>query len=228
MDALILASGDVGSRAELDEAWPGWDASIGLVVAADGGARHATALGVAIDRWVGDGDSIAPADMDALVAAGVPLERTRPDKDESDTELAIEAAIRLGASGIVMVGALGGARIDHALANVGLLFMPALAGRTASIVHTSDRIRAACAPDSDGGSVRIALPGRLGDTVSLLPWGDGVEGVTTQGLRYPLADEPLPPGPARGLSNVRIAADAAVELRRGRLLIVESPARLFP
>src|SRR6478672_8650223 len=113
MDALILAGGDLASRVELDEAWPGWDASIGLVVAADGGARHAATLGIAIDRWVGDGDSITRADLDALVAAGVPLERTRPDKDESDTELAIEAAIRLGASSVVIVGALGGPRIDH-------------------------------------------------------------------------------------------------------------------
>jgi thiamine pyrophosphokinase len=228
MDALILANGDFGSRADLDAAWPGWDRSVGLVIAADGGARHARELGVAVDRWIGDGDSVSPADLDALIAAGVPIERTRPDKDESDTELAIEAAIRLGASGIVIVGALGGARIDHALANIGLLFMPALAGRTATIIDASARIRAATAPDGDGTSVRVALPGRIGDAVSLLPWGDGVEGVTTNGLRYPLADEPLPAGPARGLSNVRIAADASLALRRGRLLIVESPATLCP
>src|SRR4029079_18452393 len=96
-------------------AWPGWDRSIGHVVAADGGARHARELGVEIDRWIGDGDSVSPADLDARIAAGVPIERTRPDKDESDTELAIEAAIRLGATGIVIVGALGGPRSDHAL-----------------------------------------------------------------------------------------------------------------
>ena len=41
------------------------------------------------------------------------------------------------------------------------------------------------------------IPGRTGDLVSLLPFGDGVEGVTTSGLRYPLLDEPLPAGPAR-------------------------------
>jgi thiamine pyrophosphokinase len=53
-----------------------------------------------------------------------------------------------------------------------------------------------------------------------------VEGVTTRGLAYPLLDEPLPVGPARGLSNVRSAPDAAVSVRRGLLLVVESPARL--
>ena len=56
--------------------------------------------------------------------------------------------------------------------------------------------------------------------------GPDVEGVTTRGLRYPLADEPLPPGGARGLSNVRMSSTAEVVLRRGLLLVVESPARL--
>ena len=68
---------------------------------------------------------------------------------------------------------------------------------------------------------------RVGDLVSLLPLGDGVEGVTTSGLQYPLTDEPLPAGPARGLSNVRQEAAATVTVRRGLLLIVESPAT-FP
>jgi thiamine pyrophosphokinase len=56
--------------------------------------------------------------------------------------------------------------------------------------------------------------------------GGGVTGVTTRGLRYPLRDEPLPAGPARGLSNVRDAADAGLTLRRGLLLVVETPATL--
>ena len=67
---------------------------------------------------------------------------------------------------------------------------------------------------------------RVGDLVSLLPMGPGVEGVTTRGLAYPLADEPLPPGGARGLSNVLESADAEVVVRLGLLLVVESPARL--
>jgi thiamine pyrophosphokinase len=59
-----------------------------------------------------------------------------------------------------------------------------------------------------------------------LPYGEGVAGVTTHGLAYPLADEPLPPGPARGLSNVRVSEDAAVVVRAGRLLVIETPVTL--
>ena len=74
--------------------------------------------------------------------------------------------------------------------------------------------------------MRRPLPGPIDGLVSLLPQGDGVIGVTTFGLAYPLSDEPLPAGPARGLSNVRVAADAWVDVRSGRLLVVEGPATL--
>lgn len=226
MVALILADGDAPPRAVLDLAWPGWDADVDVVIAADGGARHAAALGVAIDLWVGDGDSIGADGLAALEAAGVPIERSRPDKDESDTELAVRAAIRLGQTGVVILGALGGRRIDHALANIGLLAMPELADREATILDERQRLRVVRAPGRDGHPVERPLPGRIGDIVSLLPYGPGVEGVTTRGLAYPLRDEPLPPGPARGLSNVRSAADASVVVGRGLLLVVESPATL--
>ena len=226
MHALILADGDAPTRRELDATWPGWDDRIGLVVAADGGARHAGTLGVTIDVWVGDGDSVDPATLDALAARGIPLERSRPDKDESDTELAVLAALRRGADGLVIVGALGGERIDHTLANIGLLALPALAGRPSVLLDARSRISLIQAPGPDGAPVERPLPGRTGDVVSLLPLGPGVTGVTTVGLAYPLRDEPLPEGPARGLSNVRASASAGVTVRDGLLLIVESPARL--
>ena len=227
MVALILADGDAPSRSDLDAAWPGWDERVDLVIAADGGARHATALGVAIDLWVGDGDSIGDDALAALEAAGVPLERSPRDKDESDTELAIRAALRRGQDEVVILGALGG-RIDHALANIGLLGMPELAGRTAAILDARSRAVLVRAPGPDGSAVELSLPGRAGDLISLLPMGSGVEGVTTHGLAYPLADEPLQVGRARGLSNVRAMRDASVTVRRGLLLVVESPARLEP
>ena len=116
--AAILADGDAPDRAELDAAWPGWDEGLALVVAADGGARHATGLGVRIDRWVGDGDSLPAAALAELRAAGVPVELVAAEKDETDTELALRAAVEAGATDVVILGAFGGPRLDHALANV--------------------------------------------------------------------------------------------------------------
>ncbi len=224
--AIVLADGSIPSRAALETAWPGWSLAVGLVVAADGGARGAALLGLPIDRWVGDGDSLGPDGVAALEAAGILVERSRPDKDESDTELAVVTAAGLGATEIVILGALGGPRFDHALANVALLSHPVLVGRAAWLLDPAARVSLIAAPAADGSPVRRDLVGRAGDLVSLLPFGGDVEGVATEGLRYPLHDEALASGPARGLSNVREVAGARVVVRVGRLLVVETPATL--
>ncbi len=226
MQVIVLADGQVGPRDALDAAWPGWLETGARVVAADGGARHAEALGLAIDRWVGDGDSLGEAGIEALEAAGVPLERARPDKDESDTELAVLAARRMGATQLTILGALGGPRLDHALANLGLLSMPELESLGVRLVAVDARVRRLLGPGRDGEPARLDLAGRVGDLVSLLPIGAGAEGVTTHGLAYRLADEPLLAGRTRGLSNLREQPDAAVILRRGQLLVIETPATL--
>jgi thiamine pyrophosphokinase len=224
MRAIIVADGDTPTRAALDVAWPGWDTPCDLVVGADGGASTAVALGLRPGLVVGDADSLPPDDLARLREAGVAVELSPVEKDETDTELAIAAAVRRGATVISILGALGGRRVDHALANVALLAHPAWSGIDVSIVDPSARIRIVAAPAPDGSPARLALEGRVGDIVSLVPLGQDAEGVTTAGLRYPLADETLAFGPARGVSNVRTAARASVTLRRGRLLVVESPA----
>jgi thiamine pyrophosphokinase len=226
MQVIVLADGHVGTRAVIDAAWPGWLEPGARVIAADGGARHAGPLGLAIDRWVGDGDSLGDAGIAELEAAGVPIERARPDKDESDTELAVLAARAMGATSLTVLGALGGPRVDHALANVGLLAMPELQHLGVRLLAADARVRLLHAPGDDGGPAELDLAGRVGDLISLLPIGADAEGVVTDGLVYPLRDEPLLEGRTRGLSNIRERADATIVLRRGQLLVVETPATL--
>ena len=218
--AAILADGDAPNRAELDAAWPGWDDGLAFVVAADGGARHAAGLGVRIDRWVGDGDSLPAAALEELRAAGIPVELVTAEKDETDTELALRAALDAGATDIVILGAFGGPRLDHALANAGLLAHPSLAGRRAQLLDRGSRVRLLRGPAT------LALDGRAGDLVSLIPFGSDAEGVTTDGLRYPLGHESLVLGTARGVSNVRVGEHATVAVEGGAVLVVETPVTL--
>ena len=226
MRAVIVADGSAPTRGALDAAWPGWADDVGLVVAADGGARVAVALGLAPDLVVGDGDSLGSDGIASLRARGVEVSLARPDKDESDTELAILAALARGARSVTVLAAFGG-RLDHALANIWLLALPALEERTAELLDGSTRISLISASAAEPVR-RVLGPGREGDIVSLLPLGPDVDGVATEGLRYPLHGEALPLGPSRGLSNVRAVAGSAVAVtvRRGRLLVVETPATL--
>jgi thiamine pyrophosphokinase len=223
--ALILADGDAPDRTALDVAWPGWSDGIDLIVAADGGARYAADLGLgAIDLWVGDGDSLTAGALDDLRRAGVPIELAESAKDESDTELAVMAAVDRGAKRLTVLGAFGGPRLDHALANTLLLGHPRLVDRSVVLLAPAARVR--LVGSLNRGSGPIELVGRPGDLVSLLPFGAAVSGVSTSGLLYPLVDEPLSVGPARGLSNVQVGQTASVSLRAGRLLIVETPVTL--
>ncbi|MBA2381684.1 MAG: thiamine diphosphokinase [Chloroflexi bacterium] len=217
--ALILADGHVAPVATLDSTWPGWSDGIDLVIAADGGARHADALGRRLDLWVGDGDSLSQGALAGLGRSGVPIQRHPTDKDETDAELALLAAIDSGAARITILGALGGDRFDHGLANVWLLAHPRLDGRDVRLLDGAARIRLASAGPTD-------LGGRVGDLVSLLPFGGDATGVRTAGLRYPLQGEPLRSGLSRGLSNIRAAAVASLTVETGRILVVESPATL--
>jgi thiamine pyrophosphokinase len=228
MVALILADGDVPDPRFLAEHWPHWSDDIDLVIAADGGARHAAAFALRIDVWVGDGDSIDPAALAVLADAGVEIERASPDKDETDTELAMRAALDRDAAGVVILGATGGPRIDHELANIALLAMPELVGTAAILYTPRSTIRLLRGTGSGHGRIaaRMPLEGAVGDTVSLLPFGVDAMGVSTSGLRYPLDDAVLPIGTPRGVSNVVAAAGGHVSLRSGTLLVVESPATI--
>jgi thiamine pyrophosphokinase len=215
MRALIVAAGAPPDRAALDRSWPGWADGAGLVIAVDGGADTADRLGLRPDLAVGDFDSIAPGGLERLRAAGIPVEVAAAAKDESDTELAIRAALARGADAVTIVGGLGG-RPDHLIANVELLALDALGGRPVELLDERSRISLLRGPG------RRELHGRVGDLVSLLPLGPGVDGVSTAGLAWPLADEALPVGPARGLSNVRVEPVASVAIRSGLLVVVET------
>ena len=183
-----------------------------LVVAADSGLDVARRLGVAVDLVVGDFDSADPASVAAAVAAGAHLERHPVAKDATDLELALEAVLRLGRSPVLVVGGAGWDRLDHLLANALLLTSPRyeplrlrwlVKGAEVAPVHGHLDIEAA-----------------PGDLVTLLAVGGPAAGVTTAGLRWPLAGETLAPGSTRGVSNEMKGSSASISVAEGVLLAV--------
>lgn len=210
MRAIVVAGGEPATAdASL---LPGAD----LLIAADGGAAWLDRHGVLPHLLVGDLDSVAPRLVERLAAAGVEVERHPVDKDASDAELAVARAIADGATQIVVLGALGGSRLDHELANLLLLADARLAGCDLRIVRGSTTARVVHA-----GEPR-ALDGAAGSLVTLLPIGGDCEGIRTFGLRYRLDGDELRLGRSRGLSNEVTRPPASVSLERGTLLVVET------
>lgn len=210
MKAIVVAGGD----AVADDAaqLPGAD----LVIAADSGAHWLEASGVLPNLVIGDMDSIAPAFLERLIAQGIEVERHPNEKDASDAELAVSRAVSDGADQVVILGALGGERLDHELANLLLLIDRRWDGIDARAVRGSTTVRAL------RGEGRLELDGSPGDIVSLLPLAGDATGVRTEGLRYRLDGDALQSGRSRGLSNEIEKPPASVSLEGGTLLIIET------
>jgi len=209
MKALIIANGTL----EDCGAWSDEIAQAGLVVAADGGARNARALGLVPNALVGDVDSLDPETASWLAEQGTVVVRHPAAKDETDLELALLYAAQAGAGEITILGAWGG-RPDQALANVQLLAHPALAGRQVRLLGT--RYEALLLRGGEMATLGVTV----GDTVSLLPLCAEARGVHTAGLRWALSGDTLRFGLARGISNQANAPIVQVRLEEGLLLVV--------
>jgi thiamine pyrophosphokinase len=185
-----------------------------IVLAADSGLHHAAALGLDAQRVIGDFDSASPASVARAEARGAVLERHPTAKDATDLELALDRAVGLGAREILVLGG-GGGRLDHLVANVGLLAADWLRERRVRAVFGPALLQILHGPDG------IALAGRTGELLSLVPLGGPATGVTTSGLRYPLAEEDLPFATTRGVSNEFDGVRAEVRLLGGTLAVVQ-------
>ena len=184
-----------------------------LVFAADGGARHCLALGIIPAVVVGDFDSLEPAELAVLERNGAEVVRHPARKDFTDLELAIQLAVERGMQEIQVLGALG-ARWDQTLANLLLPAAVALQGVRISLVDGPQEILLIRAGET------LEIRGRPGDIVSLIPLNEDAAGISTAGLEYPLAGEPLYFGRTRGISNVLSAESGRVSLESGLLLCV--------
>lgn len=206
-EAWILVGGRLVDTAELRRRAA---APPSLVVAADGGVRHAALLGVRPVLWVGDFDSSDPHDprFAALPREGVPRE-----KDFTDAELALDRALALGARRVTFWGAFGG-RADHAFALA--LLAVRTAGRGVAVeLHSGDESGVPLLP---GPEVRLrAEPGARLSVLAL----DDLAGLDLAGVRWPLAGADVPAGSGWTVSNEATGAEVRARLRAGRALVVQ-------
>jgi thiamine pyrophosphokinase len=209
MTVLLFANGDLE---EIEWIRP-YLASATAVIAADGATKHLWRLGHLPDVVVGDMDSLPQHARQWLAAANVPLIVAPVNKDETDLELALLHAATHFKEDILIFAAFGG-RLDQTLANILLLAHPALAACPIELLTPYERAWLVTA--------ETEIRGEIGDTVSLIPFGGEVLVRQTRGLLWPLKDEILAFGPARGVSNEMTASVAKVYVGSGTLLCIHT------
>jgi thiamine pyrophosphokinase len=209
MTILIFANGELN-----DVEWiRPYLAKATAVIAADGGTRHLFQLQRPPDVVIGDMDSLPPALKGWLEAKGTHFITHPSAKNETDLELALLYAAETYDDPLLIFAALGG-RLDQMLANVLLLAHPGLHGRQIELMTTQER--AWLVRDE------TEIQGKVGDTVSLIPLAGDVQIRATTGLQWPLHDEVLAFGLARGVSNMLTADTATITLQSGQLLCVHT------
>jgi len=184
-----------------------------FIICADGGTRHALALSVTPNLVIGDMDSIQTDQWQKLERAGVTIELFPRDKNETDLELALARAIELEPQQIVIVAALGG-RLDQTIGNLALLTDLQLAMFDVRLDDGAEEMFIC--------RNQVQVHGRSGDIVSLIPWGNPVRGVQTQGLKWPLKSETLYPEKTRGICNELLGETAEIKIASGTLLVIHT------
>lgn len=180
-----------------------------FIIACDRGYSYCERLGLRPDLMISDFDSYTgPVDPE------IPLEQHRPEKDDTDTMLAIRHAIASGFEEILICCALGG-RLDHLLANLQALLFAARRGLQARIQAEDTEIFTL-----RSGSMKI--PRREGWSLSVFAMDGVCRGVSIRGALYELENATLEPSFPLGVSNAWQSEEAEISVRDGSLLVVLS------
>jgi len=178
----------------------------GFVIAADGGYENLRRHGIKADLVVGDFDSLG------FVPEGENIVKHQPEKDDTDTMLAIREGLSRGYKKFIIYGGLGG-RLDHTYANIQALVYLAENGAEGYL--------------SDGSfTVTVLKNGKIEfdssekGVISVFCVGDRAEGVSIRGLKYTLENAVLKSDMPLGVSNEFLGEDSEIEVENGKLIVM--------
>jgi thiamine pyrophosphokinase len=184
-----------------------------FLLAADGGLLHLQKLGLTPDGILGDFDSLGYVPEGAKV---FPVE-----KDDTDAMLAVRRGLSLGYREFVLYGSLDGPRLDHTIANFQTLQFLADRGASGYLVGADYLVTVV----KDG---TLSFPEGTEGTISVFCQGKDAEGVTLEGLHYPLEKGSLSAGFPLGVSNHFTGKAATITVEKGSLLVLWDRKNGFP
>lgn len=207
MKAVIISGGTTPSYKLLHKELE----TSSYLICADSGANCVYNYNMCPNFIVGDLDSIDVEALSYFKNKKVDILEYPPDKDFTDTEIAINKAIDLGVTEIVLLGCTG-SRLDHMLGNIGLLLKCLKLGVAATVKDDNNILLMT--------DKSIVINGKKGDTFSLLPYGDSIYDLSIAGAKYNLKGVKLELGSALTVSNEFLEEEVQITFKKGILLII--------
>ena len=212
---LIISNGQVLDESLLEKEFQSVsgrrfrDTFSGLI-ATDGAVTNLELLGLKADYLIGDFDSISEDDL-IKYRENTDTELVHdPDQSKTDTQLAIELALKLGAEKIYILAATGG-RLDHSLSNIfDLKMIPDSVEAYIINEHSSITLIRSSSTFS----------GKMGDTLSLIPIIDVVS-LSLVGLMYKLEDKNVQSGKSL-VCNKFSENEAKITFKTGEILVIRA------
>ncbi len=207
---ILVANGDLEDLAFYKDLVKADD----YIICVNGGCGYALAMGLKPDLVIGDMDSLNGGDQKKIRELDLKFIKHPSAKDKSDLELAIDRAVEMKPGDIMIIGALGGDRADHAFINMLLLYIPLQHNIPAKIVDRNQDIFLI--------KDKAIIEGKSGDYFSLFALTGEAGGIITEGLQFPLEGGTLHFASTLGLSNELAGSKAAVSLENGLLLAIHN------
>lgn len=215
-DTIIVSGGNIHKDFALDFLKKNKTENTCLI-AADRGVEFFMGTDLEPDVAVGDFDSLSAEGAKYMeTLKHTEIRRLKPEKDDSDTQSAANYAIEQGTERIMILGATGN-RIDHLMANFGLLML----GKTKQVqIVLVDAYNYMSLIES---GMILKKEDQFGKYVSFFPIEGEVTGLTLKGFKYPLNSYTLKvEDSGLTVSNEISDPEAEVTFETGKLLMIMS------
>lgn len=185
-----------------------------FIIGVDRGAYFLYCNGIEMDSAIGDFDSVTKGEKERIVAKTKEIISCDAfDKNETDTEMAFNFALKKQPEEILLFGVLG-TRFDHSIANIQLLYSGLEAGIDCKIVDERNEIQLV--------NSQLVIHQNRFKNVSLLPLTFEVSGITLEGFTYPLTDATIRIGESIGISNILKGEIGKISVKSGILQVIKS------
>lgn len=190
------------------------------VIGVDKGLEALEQSNIEPDLIIGDFDSANDGIRAKYVTSPDAVARTNcivlnPEKDFTDTHVAVLEAAKRGFTRALLLGATG-TRLDHTLGNLELLYTCYQEGICAEILDLHNRI-------SLIEKEKIVRAESLyGLYISLLPFSECVKGITLKGFKYNAHDLSIKKGETIGISNELREEEGHITIGDGYLFLMET------